>query len=418
MHWRLFEEVQMKGSGAIRLAIRGVALAAVLTMVGNAAWGGSTVTVIHSFDEAEGAYPDSELVRDSAGNLYGTTVLGGDFGSGTVFQVAPDGTHSLLYSFTSGADGAEPYKGVALDAEGNLYGTTVAGGGGSCEGGCGVTYKLTNNGGTWTQTVLHTFTGGTDGSGPGSALTVDRRGNVYGMTPIGGAFGVGTIYQLHPKQQGGYLFRVIHQFTGGVDGLGGSPGRMIVDRQGNLYGASTVGGAFGNGVVFQLVLNGGQWDLTPLYSFKGDPDVGFPYGGLIFDRRGNLYGTTYYDGAHELGGVYQLHKGSNGVWQERVLYSFQGGTDGANSISGLVWDSQGNLYGTTSEGGARGVGVIFKLAPDGQGGWTESVAYAFTGPPDGSLSYNGMVGDGADHFWGATVHGGDDDDGTVYQFTP
>jgi uncharacterized repeat protein (TIGR03803 family) len=304
-----------------------------------------------------------------------------------------------------------------LDADGNLYGTTVAGGSGSCEGGCGVAYKLTNNGGTWTQTVLHAFTGGSDGSGPGAPVTVDRRGNLYGMTPTGGAFGVGTIYQLHPNQQGNYRFRVIHQFTGGVDGLGGSPGRMIFDRQGNLYGASTVGGEFGNGVVFQLELNGGQWDLTPLYSFKGDPDAGFPYGGLIFDRAGNLYGTTYYDGAHEMGAVYQLHQGPNGQWKERVLYSFQGGTDGANSISGLVWDSQGNLYGTTSEGGA-GVGVIFKLARDGQGGWTEIVAYTFIGPPDGSLAYNGMIGDGADHFWGTTVHGGEDDDGAVYQFTP
>lgn len=403
---------------SLRFVTRGLALVAVLTMVGNAAWGGSTVKVIHSFDEDGGEYPDSELVRDGAGNLYGTTVLGGDSGSGTVFQVAPGGTHSVLYSFTSGADGAEPYKGVTLDADGNLYGTTVAGGSGSCEGGCGVVYKLTNNGGTWTQAVLHSFTGGNDGSGPGAPVTVDPVGNLYGMTPIGGAYGAGTIYQLHPNQQGGYSFRVIHQFTGGVDGLGGSPGRMIFDPAGNLYGAATVGGAYGNGIVFTLRHRGGSWRLKTLYSFHGSPDGGFPYGALIFDAQGRLYGTTYYGGVVDsLGTVYQLVRGPNGVWKERVLYSFQGGTDGANSISGLVWDSQGNLYGTTSEGGA-GLGVIFKLARDGQGGWTESVAYTFTGPPDGSLAYNGMVGDGADHFWGTTVHGGEDDDGAVYQFTP
>jgi len=164
----------------------------------------ATTDVIFSFEEDEGEYADTDLETDSAGNIYGTTVLGGDFGGGTVFQLrpTPDGwVHTVLYSFTGGADGGEPYKGVTLDREGNLYGTAVTGGSGSCEGGCGVVYKLTNSGGTWTQSVIHAFTGGDDGSGPGARVTVDQSENVYGMTPTGGAYGLGTIYKIH--QAGG-----------------------------------------------------------------------------------------------------------------------------------------------------------------------------------------------------------------------
>src|SRR4029434_5485401 len=150
----------------------------------------ASTDVIFSFEEDEGEYADTDLETDSAGNIYGTTVLGGDFGSGTVFKLSPTPTgwvHTVLYSFTSGADGGEPYKGVTIDRQGNLYGTAVTGGSGNCEGGCGVVYKLSNAGGIWTQTVIHAFTGGDDGSGAGSRVTLDRSGNVYGMAPTGGA---------------------------------------------------------------------------------------------------------------------------------------------------------------------------------------------------------------------------------------
>src|SRR5216110_1691529 len=202
----------MKSSTYFR--IRGVAAAAVFAF-SLATVTAATTDVIYSFEEDEGEYADTDLETDSAGNIYGTTVLGGDFGSGTVFKLSPSPTgweHTVLYSFTSGADGGEPYKGVTLDREGNLYGTAVTGGSGSCEGGCGVAYKLTNSGGTWNQTLIHAFTGGDDGSGPGARVTVDRNGNVYGMTPTGGTYGVGTIYKLHPHA-GSWEFQVIHTFT-------------------------------------------------------------------------------------------------------------------------------------------------------------------------------------------------------------
>jgi uncharacterized repeat protein (TIGR03803 family) len=383
----------------------------------------SSTKLIYTFaGGSDGEYLDTDLVTDSAGNLYGTSVRGGDFGSGTVFELSPSGggwTHTVLYSFRGGADGGEPYKGVALDSQGNLYGTAVTGGSGSCDGGCGVVFKLTNSAGSWSQSVIHSFTGGNDGSGPGSGLTFDRTGNLYGMTPTGGAYGLGVVYELKLGASGKWELQVIHAFTGGNDGSSGSAGRLILDGAGNLYGVTTVGGANGKGVAFELSLaKSGMWRLTPLYAFKDQPDGALPYGGLYFDRLGNLYGTTYYAGANDVGTVYKLTR-ANGTWTEGVLYSFKGGSDGSSPISNLVADSAGNLYGTTSDGGSGcACGVIFKLARGTNGTWTESVAYRFPGSPGAAFAYNGMVVDSSGNIYGATVHGGLTNDGTIYKFTP
>ncbi len=382
----------------------------------------STTKVIYSFAGGkDGEYLDTDLVMDSAGNIYGTTVQGGKFGGGTVFQLSPSGTdwtHTVLYSFTGSADGSEPYKGVTLDAQGNLYGSTVAGGSGPCDGGCGVVYKLTNSAGTWTESVIHSFTGGTDGAGPGNGLTFDPHGNLYGMTPTGGAYGLGTVYQLKPQTNGSWKLNVVHAFTGGADGSSASAGRLILDHAGNLYGVATVGGAFGFGVAFELTHSQTGWTLLPLYAFEDQPDGALPYGGLIFDKAGNLYGTTYYAGVYDVGTVYKLTH-ANGAWTETVLYSFKGGSDGSSPISPLVSDKAGNLYGTTSDGGAScACGVIFKLAHGANGSWTETVPYRFPGAPKAGFAYNGMIPDSNGTFYGATVHGGPTNDGTIYEFTP
>ena len=383
----------------------------------------SSTKLIYTFaGGSDGEYLDTDLVTDSAGNLYGTSVQGGDFGSGTVFELSPSGggwTHTVLYSFRGGADGGEPYKGVTLDSQGNLYGTAVTGGSGSCDGGCGVVFKLTNSAGSWSQSVIHSFTGGNDGSGPGSGLTFDQKGNLYGMTPTGGAYGLGVVYELKLGPSGKWELQVIHAFTGGNDGASGSAGRLILDGAGNLYGVTTVGGANGDGVAFELSLaKSGIWRLTPLYAFKDQPDGALPYGGLYLDRFGNLYGTTYYAGANDVGTVYKLTR-ANGTWTESVLYSFKGGSDGSSPISNLVADSAGNLYGTTSDGGAGcACGVIFELARGTNGTWTESVAYRFPGSPGAAFAYNGMVVDSSGNIYGATVHGGPTNDGTIYKFTP
>src|SRR5450432_1357385 len=389
-------------------------LFAAVLILGIGASMASTTAVIYSFaGDEDGEYADTDVAIDLAGNLYGSTVLGGEIGGGTVWKLAPSGSswvHTVLYSFSGGADGGEPYKGVTVDAAGNVYGTAVTGGAGSCEGGCGVAYKVTNSGGTWTQSVIHAFTGGADGSGPGARLAVDNRGNLYGMAPTGGDFGLGTIYQLHPNGDGTYKFKLLHTFTGGLDGATGSAGKMVFNND-HLYGAATTGGANGQGTVFELTPTArGEWDLKTLYSFKGEPDVGFPYGGLLFDQSGSIYGTSYYDGANDLGGVYQLTPKADGNWKERVLYSFKSGSDGNSSISNLVFDAAGNLYGTTSEGGL-GPGTIFKLARGTGATWTESLPHNFSGPPDGAFPYSGTVGDKAGSFYGATVHGGAADEG-------
>jgi uncharacterized repeat protein (TIGR03803 family) len=282
-----------------------VALVALSLCVGSVK--ASTTEVLYSFaGEEDGEYTDTDVAIDAAGNLYGTSVLGGEFGGGTVWQLSPVGggwVHTVLYSFTGGADGGEPYKGVTLDTAGNLYGTAVTGGSGSCEGGCGVAYKLTKSGTTWTQSVIHAFTGGDDGSGPGARVAVDNRGNVYGMAPTGGANGLGTIYELHPKSTGVWELRVIHAFTGGSDGSSGSAGKLL-HRGGHIYGAATTGGANASGTVFELTpTRTGEWGFRNLYSFQGAPDGVFPYGALLFDATGNLYGTTYYGGTNGLGAV-------------------------------------------------------------------------------------------------------------------
>lgn len=201
------------------LAVAILALAAISWRGANAA---GKAEVLHSFGDGGGEYPATDLVVDGAGHIYGTTTQGGDWNSGTVFQLTRTGdgwSESVLYSFTSGADGSQPYNGVTLDAQGNIYGTAVTGGTGqACEGGCGVVYKLTRSGGNWTQSVLYNFTGGNDGAGPGAGLTFDQNGSLYGMTPIGGEFGLGVIYQLTPQPNGEWTQSVIHTFTGGTDG--------------------------------------------------------------------------------------------------------------------------------------------------------------------------------------------------------
>jgi uncharacterized repeat protein (TIGR03803 family) len=406
-------------SHAMGVVLAMFALVAMLASGAKAATG----KIIYSFaGEEDGEYTDTDLVIDGAGSLYGTSVRGGEFDGGTVFRLTPSGhswIHTVLYSFTGSRDGGEPYKGVTLDAQGNLYGTAVTGGRGSCEGGCGVAYKLTNSGGIWTQRVIHFFSGGNDGSGPGAGLTIDSAGNLYGMAPTGGANGLGVIYRLHPTASGGWNFRVIHTFTGGADGATASAGRLLL-HAGHLYGVATAGGANEKGVAFELTpTQVGEWNFTTLYAFGGQPDAGFPYGGLLMDSSGNFYGTTYYDGANNLGSVYQLSPAAGGGWTERVLYSFRGGGDGQNSISTLVRDAAGNLYGTTSEGGAGcSCGTIFKLAPGANGTWTESVVHRFHNTPDGAFVYNGMVPDSAGNFYGATVHGGAHGEGSIYKFRP
>ncbi len=383
-------------------------------------------SVVYNFTGGnDGGQPAAQLVFDSAGNMYGTTVVGGLSGCGTVFKLSLSGNQwqeTVLYSFDCFSTGKNPYGGVILDSSGNLYGTTVAGGsGGDCSGdGCGVVYQLTKSGDTWNETVLYNFTGGDDGFGPGSALVMDKAGNLYGTTPDGGAFAEGVVYQLAPNN-GQWKQTVIHPFTGGDDGAVGSLGPLLLRADGSLYGVTELGGKYSAGVAFKLSPAGNTWNYTTMYAFQGLPDAGFPYGGLIADTRGRLYGTTYFGGTGGSGSVFEVGAGATvmTLWKESVLYSFQGGNDASFPTSTLVFDPAGNLYGTSSTGGnpSCDCGTIFKLTPR-SGGWDESVLHSFGGSGDGYSPSYGLTPDGRGNYFGVTPVGGIYGQGVVFQVTP
>jgi uncharacterized repeat protein (TIGR03803 family) len=406
----------------------------VITLIlASSAWAANKEEILYTFTGGnDGGDPAAQLIFDSSGNAYGTTVVGGTSNFGTVFKLTPHAngkwTETVLYSFLGEADGKNPYGGVTIDAKGDLYGTTVSGGReGICDGdGCGTVFKLTRSGDSWTESTLYRFRGGTEGFGPGGGVVFDRSGNLYGTTPDGGSVngcygsGCGVVYELRPAKSGLWKQKVIHTFTGGNDGATGSLGLLLVDKSGNLYGLAELGGAHGQGTAFELSpASGGKWKISVLDGFKGVPHAGFPYGGLISDATGSLYGTTYYGGANGLGSVFKLTLGTNGKWSEGVLYSFKTGTDGNSPTSTLVFDGQGNLYGTTSAGGdANGDGTVFKLTPTSGGKWKESVVHRFKNNHDGANPYYGLTLDKAGHLYGTTAAGGAHGQGVIFEITP
>ena len=373
--------------------------------------------VLYSFTGGtDGGNAASSLAFGRSGDLYGTTVIGGGADCGTVFKLTP-GTNStwkesVAYNFTCYGDGKNPHGGVTFQ-RGTFVGTTVAGGtGGYCTGdGCGVAFQLTPK----RLNVLHAFTGGNDGFGPGGGLTPDAAGHLYGTTPDGGTFSSGVIYKL-ARSGSQWHQNVIHAFTGGNDGATGSLGQLLYESPA-FYGVTEMGGKRGNGTVFRIQpSSGGQWKLATLYAFKGTPDAGSPYGGLVADSSGSLYGTTYYGGANGYGSVFKLAHNANGTYRERVLYSFKGGSDGSYSTSTLNFAHSGMLLGTTSSGGgSRDCGTIFEVDPKTG---AETVLHSFGGNGDGAYPYYGMTADGSGNFYGTTVAGGTQNQGTVFEFTP
>ncbi|MBV8531127.1 MAG: hypothetical protein JO104_07395 [Candidatus Eremiobacteraeota bacterium] len=378
----------------------------------------SAEQVLYSFTGGnDGGNAATGLVLDARGNLYGTTVIGGTSACGTVFELAPQTSppwhEMVLYNFACYADGKNPHGGVTLDRHGNLEGTTVGGGSGSCgSDGCGIVFQLTPR----TENVLHDFSAGRDGFGPGGGVVIDRPGHLYGTTPDGGAYSNGVVYEVWRNSRRWHE-RIIHAFTGGNDGGVGSLGLLLLSSSGSLYGVTETGGSHGAGTVFKLSPRSNRrWKLTTLYAFAGTPDAASPYGGLVAGASGNLYGTTYYGGTKGLGAVFQLRPHARGKYRERVLYSFKGGNDGSSPTSTLAFGGSGDLYGTTSAGGgACGCGTIFKIdATSGK----ETVLHRFGNGADGAYPYYGLTEDAAGSFYGTTVAGGSFNQGTVFEFTP
>ncbi|MGA8489651.1 MAG: choice-of-anchor tandem repeat GloVer-containing protein [Terriglobales bacterium] len=326
----------------------------------------------------DGTQPDAGLIFDPAGSLYGTTAFGGANNEGTVFKLTPDSsggwTESVLYSFCSLAgcsDGREPFAGLILDNAGNLYGTTSIGGNGNCymsEAGCGAVFELTpKSDGSWKEGVLHAFcslTSCTDGAFPRASLVLDRAGSLYGTASYGGDNqNAGVAFKLTPAAGGSWKEQVIHRFSEGADGATPQTS-LIFDSVGNLYGTTTVGGAYGGGTVFELTQNSnGSWKEAVLLQFKGT-NGWQPSASLILDGAGTLYGTTTYGGGLDCncGIVYKLAPNSKGGWTETVLHKFDD-RPGSHPVGNLIFDMSGNLCGTTKGDFQTTFGSVFKITP-------------------------------------------------------
>ncbi len=354
-----------------------------------------TFSTLYSFTGgADGANPHSDLVRDSAGNLYGTTLAGGTSGAGTVFKLDASGHQTVLHSFTGNPDGAQPTSGLVRDSAGNLYGTTQAGG----TSGAGAVFKVDALG---QETVLYSFRGGLDGSTPRATPILDAAGNLYGTTYSGGRLGFGTVYKLDPSG----VETVLHGFDVG-EGAYPQAG-VIMDAAGNVYG-TTLGCAYAAclGTVFKVDTLG---NATVLHAFAGT-DGSFTAGGLVMDATGSLYGTTGSGGASGAGTVFKLDASGN----YSVLHDFTAGADGGVPLARLIMDAAGNLYGTTSQGGSAFQGTVFEL--DASGSLT--VLHTFTGGSDGGTSGTALLPDAAGNLYGATAFGGSSNAGTVFKLTP
>lgn len=384
------------------------------------------LSVLHTFSGgADGQSPETgRLLLDSAGNLYGSSYGDGTANApGTVFELSPDGsggyTESVLYRFSGGSDGQSPSAGLILDSGGNLYGTTYAGGDAN---GDGTVFRLAPNGaGGYTESVLYRFGGSPDGANPSAGLVMDSQGHLFGTTVAGGPGNYGTAFELSPNGSGGYVESVIYDFSN-VGGVGQGPeAPLVIDSAGRLFGTTYGGGASGYGVVFELTPNGsGGYTESVLHSFASGVDGRYTEAGVTLDASGNLYGTTVFGGQpNDSGTVFKLSPDGSGGYTESILLAFAGGTDGAVPVGEVTLDSGGNVFGTTYEGGPSGNGTIFRLSPDGSGGYAESQLYAFTGGADGAGPYPGVVIDPAGNLYGtASIGGNASGYGTVFRFVP
>jgi uncharacterized repeat protein (TIGR03803 family) len=354
-------------------------------------------TVMHDFagSPGDGSYPYNNVTFDKAGDLFSAANLGGSANAGVIFEIAPGGTETVLHSFDGGTGGSDPNAGVTIDpSTGNLYGSTTFGANGSCRNGCGLLYEMAADG---NYTVLHSFAVGTDGEWPVGTLVRENDGNLFGVAGGGGPNNGGTVFEYSAKG----AFSVLHAF-GGSDGF--QPvGSLTRDKHGDLYGVTNSGGADQYGTVFKLTLKG---KLAPLYSFTGGADGGYPAGGVDRDKAGNLYGVTNLagNGTTPYGTVFKL--AADGTLS--TLYAFTGGNDGGFP-AGKALELNGKIYGTTTGFGANGDGVVYEV--DAANG-TETVLHSFDGS-DGLIPQAGLTKKGT-RLYGTASGGGADNLGVVF----
>ena len=425
--------------------ITALGLCAVVAFAGSAL---ATERVIYAFQGGNDGIGSNDLITDRAGNLFGTTFNGGgSAGAGTVYELSPPSqqgsswTETILYSFSYSqlGNGIGPLAGLVMDSAGNLYGTTWLGG----PQGAGVAFELSppaQLGGAWTYTILYAF-GGAGLSSPEARLVLDQAGNLYGTTASGGtggcAGGCGGVFKLAPPAQSGgsWTESVLFNFSGSFESGGGTSGGLTLDAHGALYGTTYRGSGGSSGTVFRLrpPKTGTQWTHTVLYAFAGFADGADPVAEVAFDKNGNLYGMTSYGGSggpncfgSPCGTIFKLAPAPTGPWTHTVLYSFNGGTDAGYPGRALTLDAAGNLYGTTGIGGdpsctgssGDGCGTVFQLAPPAvQGGsWTETILLRFEGGSDGAGPGGLTFGKG--HLLYGPAGAGANNDGLIFAIAP
>lgn len=355
-------------------------------------------TVLHDFGatSSDGSGSGANVTLDDAGNLYGTTDFGGSASDGVVFKLAPDGTETLLHTF-SGPDGQDPDGAVLMMPNGDLYGTTGSGGASDS----GVLFVLHPKGNKYKYAVLHDFDGATEGSSLRGNLIADGLGNLYGTALFGGPGSSGSVFEYSPDGK----VTVLHAFNGTDDGEYPEHG-VVRDSAGNLYGVTAFGpGIDGNGTVYKIAPDG---TFTTLHSFTGGADGGFLYGGLAIDRQGNLYGSTVDGGANNAGTVFKL--APDGTLT--TLYNFTGGKDG-NGPEGDMLRVGKHLYSTASQGGdpSCNCGVIYEIKPNGG----ERVLHTFKGGDGGGYSA-GLIHNGRT-LYGTTASGGANSGGVAFRLS-
>ena len=376
-----------------------------------------TYTVLHNFTGgADGAGPASALTVGTGGVLYGTANIDGPHGYGTVFRMNQTNSgwvFSTLYGFAGGSDGAIPMGGVVFGTYGALFGTTVEGGGPENDG---TVFALTPPSTFcrsltcyWDETILHTFTGAPDGFNPaGENLVFDAAGNIYGTTENGGAHDAGTVFELTPSGSG-YTENILYNFAGRPDGAYPFAG-VVFDAAGNLYGTTGNGGTgrgcdYGCGTAFQLTPSNGSWQESVLVNFDfGHAGLAggiYPFGPLVFDSDGNLYGTTIYSSSNNLDGIVFKLAPSDGEFTPSLLYSFP---SSCQPYGGVVIDTEGNFYGQCVSGGANNIGWVFELTNCSQH-CTLVDLHDFTGR-DGSMPISPVTLDANGNLYGATEYGG------------
>jgi uncharacterized repeat protein (TIGR03803 family) len=428
---------EKKSAPMLRIALRATLCVSVLGLfVFPMQAGEGTYRVIHNFNLNQGRNTIG-IIYGADGNIYGANVTGGKYGAGTAFELSPvaGGNWIQTKTINFAPKGNFPSP-LTFGPDGNLYGAMQEGENGAC----GSVFKLTVNAeGHWDNTTLHTLNC-SEGLFPEGGITFDSSGNMYGTAWAGGAYGDGTVFELSPVEDGTYTFQVIHSFNN-TDGLY-PQSAVTIDVAGNLYGATLCGGGGknidnglgcsflnGSGTIWELSpQTDGSWKEKVLYSFTGGDDGANPSeeGVLIFDSAGNLYGTTQNGGTHQHGVAYELISNGDGTWSEKVLHNFNE-TDGMTPSGGLLFDHSGNLWGECYGPGQFGEEIagsnaassqlVFKLSPNSDGSWKETVIHRFSFA-ESSGPAMGMAMDSAGNFYGTTWQGGTYNNGVVFKIKP